>query len=151
VRALVHNLMSARFEHSDCFIRSGYLREQFLPFFFGIEPNEYYDFISLCRRGSAALRAGDFVQVAAIDEMFANRYWQWAAGHTLDGYIALQLAGVSSRLTGIRSSKVALIARTVWRVVDAACAARGDRTQDHVVLAMRPHIAVARAARTATP
>lgn len=141
--AAVHNI-EFDFEHSDHFVGRGHLEGQYLPFLFRVDPAEYAEFVGWCRAGAAALRLQDHVALRAIET--ADRGWEWASG-TLEQHIACQIHARSKGrpLVKIDPQQIALAVTRVWMIVDAACAARGDPTRDHAVIAMRPRIAVVRA------
>lgn len=91
--ARVHNFVSAKKSHSGV-LKSTYTKYYWLPFFWGIDPREFREFLDACFEMMKALvaagspskppPAGDFNRLA---EEFLKREWAWAGGRTIAKYL----------------------------------------------------------------
>jgi hypothetical protein len=90
--AKVHNYISAKKGHSGV-LTATYTKYYWLPFFWGIAPSEFREFLDACREVMSAFAAagspegpppgGDF---NTQTEAFLERTWRWADG-TLPQYL----------------------------------------------------------------
>lgn len=92
--APVHNFVSAKKGHSGV-LKSTYAKYYWLPFFWGIDPSEFREFLDACftmmkalvdaGSSSASTPGGEFDNLADI---FLKRSWGWTGGHTIPEYLA---------------------------------------------------------------
>jgi pimeloyl-ACP methyl ester carboxylesterase len=92
--AHVHNFVSEKKSHSGV-LKSTYAKYYWLPFFWGIDPCEFREFLNACFEMMKALAnaglpsepppAGDFNRFART---FLTRKWAWAGGSTIPTYLS---------------------------------------------------------------
>jgi hypothetical protein len=90
---LVQNVLNARKGHSGV-LKATYVKYFWLPFFWGIDPGEFREFLDDCFAMMGALAAAGSPNVAPpsgefdlLAEAFLKRQWGWAGGRTIPGYL----------------------------------------------------------------
>ncbi len=135
--AKVHNMTSRYLGHSDAFVGSGYAETFWLPYLWGIDPEEYQQFLLRCKLASGlerpwspGVRAGGHVdpRLTQVENKLLASSWRWCNG-TFADYV---LAEVKSKKTGTPEELkqlTALATRGVWQVIHLAVEARLNRQE----------------------
>jgi hypothetical protein len=133
--APIHNVVSGDLGHSDTFVGSGYAEVFWLPFMWGIDPNEYKDFLELCnlaagleREWSSSARAGGHVdpRLVNIETLLLARSWKWSGGKFGD-FLAQEVVSRYPLTGQPLQQSVGLAVRGVWQSVMQALEARQTR------------------------
>ena len=111
---VIHNVMNRYLGHSSTFVGTGYAETYWLPFLWGIEPPEYYDFLDHCKLAAALTPAGTGkaavpvpghlrTKLPSVEVKLHNSVWRWTSGSFGDD-AALAEAKVELRRKGWRWS-----------------------------------------------
>src|SRR6266481_6803828 len=135
--AKIHNMFSEYLGHSDAFVGSGYAEAFWLPYLWGIEPEEYQQFRLSCklaagleRPWSAGARAQGHVdpRLIAVENKLLGSSWRWCNG-SFAQYVRQEVAS-KKNVTGQELDQLtALAARGVWQVIHLAAQARLNRQE----------------------
>ena len=135
--AKIHNMFSEYLGHSDAFVGSGYAEAFWLPYLWGIEPEEYQQFRLSCklaagleRPWSAGARAQGHVdpRLIAVENKLLGSSWRWCNG-SFAQYVQQEVAS-KKNVTGQELDQLtALAARGVWQVIHLAAQARLNRQE----------------------
>jgi hypothetical protein len=150
--APVHNVVHRELGHSDLFIGRLHAVRIWLPVLWGIEPKEYDLFIKLCRLAASYQAETDYLRLAQIETLLAQKKWNLTGGATIPEYLVRHIEARCRRLRStapqhiddLSSMGVAL----VWQVVEEAASAAlyaAEPTRD-AVKALLPTTALIRAA-----
>lgn len=135
--AKIHNMLSEYLGHSDAFVGSGYAETFWLPYLWGIDPEEYQQFLECCklaagleRPWSSGARAGGVIdpRLTQVENKLLASSWRWCNG-TFSEYL---LAEVKSKKNGTAAELeqfTALAGRGVWQVIRLAVEARLNRQE----------------------
>ena len=121
--ALVHNVRLP-IGHSDHFLTIGHALSFWLPYFWGIEPCEYQDWLDLCQEASEAEEQFGPVSRDLIryENWISSTSWQWCDGLTLEKYVRaealLRAANLNSRWSEAEIDDLEKAAiRLLWKEV----------------------------------
>lgn len=135
--ARIHNMLSEYLGHSDAFVGSGYAETFWLPYLWGIEPNEYQQFLLYCktaagleRSWSAGARALGYVdpRLTAVENKLLGAEWRWCNGSFRD-YVRQEVGSKKNCSEAEQQQLTALAARGVWQVIHLAVRARLNRQE----------------------
>ena len=140
--APVHNVTISGFGHSSVFDAPSYASTYWLPFFWGIDPGEYADFLESCLAAEFHHERHNWLDCLLAEEDLRDRRWGWTGGRTLGQYIE-DLARAYK--VGPATPPVGWIVRKVWQDVARACRAdqeRGDGWERAIVFLCPPRVIV---------
>lgn len=135
--AKIHNMLSEYLGHSDAFVGSGYAEAFWLPYLWGIEPEEYQQLRLSCklaagleRPWSAGARAQGHVdaRLIAVENKLLASNWRWCNG-SFAQYIQQEVASKKNVAGPELDQLTALAARGVWQVIHLAAQARLNRQE----------------------
>lgn len=135
--AKIHNMVSQYLGHSDAFVGSGYAETFWLPYLWGIEPEEYQQFLLACklaalleRPWSSTSRAQGHVdpRLTDVENKLLNSNWRWCNGQ-FGQYVQLEVASKKNVSGQDLAQLTALAVRGVWQVIRLAVEARLNRQE----------------------
>jgi len=88
--AKIHNVMHREYHHSDQFLGNSHARSFWLPYLWGIDPTELWDFVDMCSLAVSLEHDEDKRNVEIVERELRERYWAWA-GMTLEEFVALHV------------------------------------------------------------
>lgn len=158
----VHNVVSPKMGHSGV-LKATYAKYYWLPFFWGIDPNKFREFLNACSEMIEVLQDPGSAespsptrQFDALADNFLKQRWDWAGGRTIAEYIAYEFG----RTLDNRELKIILL--NMCQAAANAEIALGDKVEqwrrdpaaregfksaeyDEAIKALKPQTAVARA------
>jgi hypothetical protein len=128
--ALVHNVRHDKLGHSDHFLTIGHADSFWLPFFWGIEPCEYQEWLDLCddAANTEDLQGPNSPALRLHEKWLRTTPWRWSQG-TLEDYIRPRLLEHMANLA-LRRSESEIVelenaaVRLIWKEVGNARRAR---------------------------
>jgi pimeloyl-ACP methyl ester carboxylesterase len=153
----VHDVKIREIAHSDLFIGRSHTRTFWLPFLWGIIPDEYQDWLDSCEVAATLEEETDFPRLREMERELRKREWRWCGDSvSLERYVQGHLIERQRArgAEGIPDELLDETIRLVWRSVDAARVREdmlddGGTPTDPAGLdrrrALDPRIAVARA------
>jgi pimeloyl-ACP methyl ester carboxylesterase len=125
--ALVHNVHLDEIGHSDHFLTIGHAESFWLPFFWGIEPCEYQDWLDLCQKASEAEEEYGLASpdLRRCETWLRTTSWQWCDGETLEQYVhgrtLAHVANLNSRWSEAEIADLEKAAiRLLWKEAEDA-------------------------------
>lgn len=116
---IIHNVRMRYFAHNDQFITPKHALQFWLPFLWEIEPQEFRDWLELCRVAARFQAQGQLGRGALkAEHRLRTHRWRWAGG-TLEQLVRLEYPAAAHRLD---DPVFALrLFRSVWQLVERAC------------------------------
>lgn len=129
--AVVHNVPLEESDHSDPFANRDHAFRFWLPFLWGIPPDEFDLFHRLCIVATACEREGNRKELAVFETELRERPWTWLQGDTIADEMRSQLSSrhEHSGISEILDAKVARAIRLLWHVVDRVHPQGGPASQ----------------------
>lgn len=148
--AKVHNVMLREYAHSDHFVGVGHAESFWLPFFWGISPDEFQDFVEYCVLATSLEEEQDLFNLALVESELRERHWFWA-GCTLEVFVERQVCARIGeghrRMAGIVSRAV----RLTWHAVrDAQREQHKVHKNEAIARRLHPRVAVCAAVSVVT-
>ena len=135
--AKIHNMLSQYLGHSDAFVGSGYAETFWLPYLWGIDPEEYQQFLLCCklaagleRPWSSSARAQGHVdpRLIAVENKLSASSWRWCNG-SFERYVQQEVASKKNLSGPQLHQQTGLAVRGVWQVIHLAVQARLKRQE----------------------
>jgi len=130
-------MLSQYLGHSDAFVGSGYAETFWLPYLWGIDPEEYQQFLLCCklaagveRPWSSSARAQGHVdpRLMAVENKLSASNWRWCNG-LFEQYVQQEVASKKSLSGPQLQQQTGLAVRGVWQVIHLAVTARLNRQE----------------------
>jgi len=161
-RSNIHNAPLRDYGHSTMFLSERHAADLWLPFLWGLVPQEYLDFIRMCQKVRYFQEESSLLEAESVKDELKEWRWQWAEVHsrrvTLAEYVRLnlishfELHGLASRLYQPQAL-AKLEALALQGVCEAALRAVQERNkireerEPFRIQALHPRIAVLRAVK----
>lgn len=144
--APVHNVVLTEYGHSSVFDTAAYASAYWLPFFWGIDPGEYADFLESCLAADIHHETQNWPAYRRAEEDLLDRPWEWTAGRSLGQYIE-DLARAYNGGRATRFPVIGRVLRKVWQDVARACRADQERADgwERAIVFLHPPRVVANA------
>jgi pimeloyl-ACP methyl ester carboxylesterase len=138
--ALIHDVDLSRYGHSEVFLTRDHAARFWLPFFWDIDPAEYWKLLDTCRRYTEADEKSDWKSLALIEgHLRADVTWNW-----IDGALWDKLGIGLERATGIVPD-ASEISRAVRIFCLSVTFASRDGYESEAVVMLNPYWALAHA------
>jgi len=152
-RARIHNVRWQEFTHSDWFVGNSHSANLWLPYFWGIAPEEYSEFIDLCLRTYELESRQELLELLQAESDFRARAWSWTTakgtvlslGEYVRESIPAHLSWAGRSIDGATLEHVCARAiRLVWVVVADAIEERKkpEQRDESLVLRLHPQTAI---------
>jgi pimeloyl-ACP methyl ester carboxylesterase len=163
-RPLVHNVFLAKYRHSDWALGPGHVRELWLPFLWGLSPQEFNEFVQDCRDAAFARQEEFWQELDLAEQKLAEHTWTWTRGQRMKDFIAAELDEKIRRsepviAKDLRDNRARVIDDAFTFTYLAIAEAHEESTdidseltdeRANVILALHPKRGIARALQQAT-
>jgi hypothetical protein len=161
--AKIHNVELREFTHSEVFLREQHVRNLWLPFLWGLSPQEFLDWLILCTYSAYYEQQRRWSDWMHAQKKLRERNWSWVkecgskSRCNLDQQLTrsikvyMSTLGVSSRDIGLYTTSPRVLRRAVRKVYltvnEAWIESQESGLRDeHVLLGLHPATAIGRAA-----